>query len=39
MKRRRIIPMLMLIGSTIVLALITAGCGEQREENASAEEE
>jgi uncharacterized protein (TIGR02246 family) len=38
MKRRRIIPMLMLIGSTIVLALITAGCGEQRKVDLSAEE-
>jgi uncharacterized protein (TIGR02246 family) len=38
MKRRRIIRMLMLTGSTIVFALITAGCGEQRKVDLSAEE-
>ena len=38
MKRRRIIPVLMLTGFTIVLAVITAGCGEQRKVDLSAEE-
>jgi uncharacterized protein (TIGR02246 family) len=38
MKRRRISPVLRLTGSTIVLALITAGCGEQRKVDLSAEE-
>lgn len=37
MKYRRIVPVLMLIGSAIVLALITAGCGEQRKVDLSAE--
>jgi uncharacterized protein (TIGR02246 family) len=38
MKRRRIIPVLMLTGSIVVLALITAGCGGQRKVDLSAEE-
>jgi hypothetical protein len=38
MKRSRIFPVLMLTGFTIVLALIPAGCGEQRKVDLSAEE-
>ena len=39
MKHRPIIPVLMLTGATVVLALITAGCGEQRKVDLSAEEQ
>ncbi len=38
MKRRRIVRVLMLTGSTIALALITAGCVRQRKVDLSAEE-